>query len=206
MLTSTGNTIYTGLGVSGQPADQPYRWVKSLTSIISYTIGCYVFSRIQRLCGPLRRGTLCGSFAVQALLCFVPAILEQTNVVPDDAGKIVPENLIVLVPLSMLAFQAGGQTVISRVLGFNEIPTVVLTSTYCDLAFDPQLLTAAPTENNKRNRRIGAIIMMFAGAVAGGFLSRNGNLSNALWISGALKGFIALVWMFWSGKGAVRLE
>lgn len=206
MLTNSGNTIYTGLGVSAQPVDQPYRWVKSLTSIISYTIGCYVFSRIQRLCGPLRRGTLFGSFAAQSLLCFIPAILEQTEVVPDDAGFIIPDNLIVLLPLSMLAFQAGGQTVMSRVLGFNEIPTVVLTSTYCDLAFDPQLLTAAPAENVKRNRRVVAVIMMFLGATAGGFLTKGGNLANTLWISGALKGFLALVWMFWSGKGAVRLE
>jgi len=40
---------------------------------------------------------------------------------------------ITLLPLALLAFQFGGQIVTSRVLGFNEVPTNVLTSLYCDL-------------------------------------------------------------------------
>jgi len=206
---NTGNTIYAGLGVAGLPADQPYRWIKSLTSIACYIFGCAFFSRVQRWMQPLRRGTLAASFTLQALCCLVSAALTQTGVVPLDAGEagIARGDYIVLLPLGMLAFQAGGQTVISRVLGYNEIPSVVLTSTYCDLAMDEKLITAPPSENVKRNRRVASVIMFFAAAVAGGFLTKDGDLTKSLWIAGSIKAVIAVVWMFWKSKDdSVRLE
>lgn len=209
LTTTTGNTIYAGLGVAGLPADQPYRWIKSLTSIACYIIGCAFFSRVQRWMQPLRRGTLAASFTLQATCCLVSAALTQTGIVPLDAGNegLARGDYIVLLPLGMLAFQAGGQTVISRVLGYNEIPSVVLTSTYCDLAMDEKLITAAPSENVKRNRRVASVIMFFAAAVAGGFLTKDGDLTKSLWIAGSIKAVIAVVWMFWKSKDeGVRLE
>lgn len=141
-------------------------------------------------------------------MCLACAVLTQTNVVSNDAGDLSTGNYIVLVPLSMLAFQAGGQTVMSRVLGFGEVPSVVLTSTYCDLGFDPKLLTAAPKENVKRNRRLASVVIFFLAAVAGGFLTKGGDLSNSLWIAGVIKAVVAVVWMFWKAEdeGSVHLE
>src|SRR5271168_2038943 len=50
--TTAGNTVYVGLGISGQPLSQPYRWAKSGTAIVSFCFGTYVFSRLARLLGP----------------------------------------------------------------------------------------------------------------------------------------------------------
>jgi hypothetical protein len=86
-------------------------------------------------------------------------------------------------------------------LGFNEVPTTVLTSVYCDIASDPKLL--APLKKNvKRNRRVGAVITFLIGGIAGGWLSRSSaRMSSALWLGGAIKIAIAVSWSVWKAKG-----
>lgn len=73
---------------------------------------------------------------------------------------------------------------------------------------DPKLFTTpiARGGNLKRNRRFASIIALFAGAAASGFLTEDGNIAKPLWITGALKVIIAVVWLYWPGKGAIRLE
>lgn len=159
-----------------------------------------------RYFGPLRRGTVVGSWLLQALLTYISATLVTTNVVPIDAGSLLPENFIVLLPLSLLSIQSAGQIIMSRVLGYGEITTVVLTSAYCDLAFDEKVLTAAPTRNVKRNRRLGSMAMVALGAIAGGFLTKDEDLAIVLWIAGSIKVAIAILWIFWKSKGSVHLE
>jgi Protein of unknown function (DUF1275) len=202
----SGNTVYTGLGVSGQPASQPYRWTKSGTSIIGFCIGTYFFSRLARALGPMRRGTMCLLSIIQAILCFISATLVLTGVVAEDAGSQIPKNCIVLLPLAMLAFNSAGQIVQSRFLGFSEIPTVVLTSTYCDLMFDPLLFTSPLTVNSKRNRRLLSAVALLLGAMLGGFLTQHGKIENAIWIAGGVKVIMAVVWIFWSSEGSIRLD
>lgn len=105
-----------------------------------------------------------------------------------------------LIPLALLAFQFGGQIVMSRVLGVNEVPTNVLTSLYCDLLSDP-LLAAPPSKNPKRNRRVASIVLLFAGGIAGGWIQRSSaGMSAALWLAGAIKFVIGVVWVFWRSK------
>lgn len=112
-------------------------------------------------------------------------------------------NFMELLPLGFLAFQSGGQIVTSRLLGFNEVPTTVLTSVYCDLASDPKILKR---DNVKRNRRIGAVICILVGGIAGGWISRSSaGLSAALWLAAAIKMVIALSWSIWNPAPAIRL-
>ncbi|KAL1305249.1 hypothetical protein AAFC00_002164 [Neodothiora populina] len=203
----TGNTIYVGLGVSSQPKSSPYRWAKSLTSIIFFVFGAFFFSRTMRALGPMKRYTVVLSFVFQALLTFIPAALVQSGFVPQDAGDAIPDDWIVLLPLALLAWQSAGQIVMSRILGVGEITTVVLTSAYCDLFFDDKVLSAPLTENVKRNRRVASVVLLLLGAVAGGFLTRRGDIALALWVAGAIKVLIAAVWMGWRGKAeGIRLE
>ena len=200
-----GNTVYVGLGMSGQPLSQPYRWVKSGTAILSFCLGTYFFSRVCRFLGPLRRSTLAGSFIFQAVLCFISGILVVSGVVHKDAGNQLPYNYIVLLPLGLLSFQSAGQIVMSRMLLYNELPTIVLTSTYCDLMFDPALFTAPITQNPKRNRRFISAVALVLGAGLGGVLTREGDISDPLWIAGGIKIVLAAVWVFWKSEGAIRL-
>ena len=156
--------------------------------------------------GPLKRSTMIVSFILQAVLCFAAMALVATGLVPNNAGDLLPGNCIVLFPLALLSFQSAGQIVMSRMLGYNEIPTVVLTSTYTDLFMDPKLLTAPLTQNSKRNRRAISAIALLLGATLGGFLTEGGSIVDPLWITGVLKILLAAVWIFWRGKGSIRLE
>lgn len=146
------------------------------------------------------------SFIVQALLCLVAGLLVVTDVVPRGAGNLLPRNCIVLLPLGLLSFQSAGQITMSRVLAYNELPTVVLTSTYCDLFMDPTLLTAPIKENCKRNRRALSVLALVAGAAVGGILTKDGSIADALWITTAVKVVLAGVWLTWRGKGAIHLD
>jgi uncharacterized membrane protein YoaK (UPF0700 family) len=150
--------------------------------------------------------TFCCSFLFQSLLIAAAGALEVTEVVPKGAGDMIPQNCIVLLPLALLSFQSAGQITMSRVLAYNELPTVVLTSTYCDLFIDPHLLTAPITEDPKRNRRAASVVALLVGAVVGGLLTRSGDISNALWIAAGIKAIFAVLWVFWHSKGEIRLD
>lgn len=159
-----------------------------------------------RYLDPLRRSTMFISIFLQSLLTAVAALLSTLSIVPPDAGEIIPGNFIVLLPVVLLSIQAGGQCVVSRFLGYNELPSIVLTSAYCDLAMDEKAF-AGVAENAKRNRRILSMVMVFAGAVIGGFMTKSGNIGPTLWAVAAIKLGMAGVWLIWRSKdGAVRLD
>lgn len=145
---------------------------------------------------------------------FISAALAQTNIAPafgykrldpkatqDNAHKQADEdNWAVQLIIALLAFQSSGQIVLSRTLGFNEIPTNVVTSLYCDLLSDRELF-APLAANVKRNRRVVAVVLLFGGGVAGGWLQRSSaGMPGALWIAGSVKTVIALAWLVWKGK------
>ncbi|KAH8169257.1 DUF1275 domain protein [Sarocladium implicatum] len=199
----TGNTVFLGLGASGQPAGKPYGWLKSLISIAFFFIGSFVFSYLTRG-RTMQRLVLCLSFFAQALCIITSAALIQSDVVsshsedhdgphPSKATLLKP-----LVPLALLAFQAGGQMAASRGCGFNELPTTVLTSVYYDIGSDPAL-TAGVTKNVKRNRRIAAGVCFLAGAVVGGWAYKGSgrSMAAALWASAVLKVMGAGGWLIW---------
>jgi uncharacterized membrane protein YoaK (UPF0700 family) len=97
----------------------------------------------------------------------------------------------------MLAFQAGMQSVTARQLGFNEIPTTVLTSCFCDLGNDPKLFSGL-NENWQRNRRVFSVLAILLGGIIGGWMSRTSNgMPTSIWFAAAIKGSIAIAWVFW---------
>ncbi|KAH9217507.1 hypothetical protein DL95DRAFT_295180 [Leptodontidium sp. 2 PMI_412] len=195
----TGNTIFLALGAANLPVGHPYGWAKSLISIVAFNLGCKFFATVFK---KLDRLHLSLSFAFQATCILIAAILVQTNVVPpahtDSAGHIADVNFLELVPLIFLAFQSGGQIVTSRLLGLNEIPTTVLTSVYCDLVSDPNILKKS---NVKRDRRAGSVVFLLVGGLAGGWISRTAGLSVVFWIAGGIKAVLSVAWMFWKEDG-----
>jgi hypothetical protein len=200
-----GNTIFLALGASDQPISHPDGWLKSFTSIFFFLCGCLFFSQTRRFI-PKARGTLATSFFIQSSLIIIAAALVQADVVPSPKGTVsVSEqkfDAYELLPLGFLAFQSGGQIVTSRLLGFNEVPTTVLTSVYCDLMSDPLLLKA---DNVKRNRRAAAVVSILVGGIAGGWISRSdAGLSTNLWIAAAIKMVIAVSWALWPPKLAIQ--
>ena len=179
--------------------------MKSGTSILSFILGSFLFARFMRAIGPLRRSSMILAGLLQTLLTVLSACLVTFGVVPIDAGDLIPDNYIVLLPLALLAAQSGGQCVLSRVLGYGEIPTVVLTSGYCDLGMDEKLFAPAGA-NSKRNRRVASTAMVITGAILGGVLTKHGEIERALWAVVGVKGVMAVSWLFWRSKeGGIRL-
>ncbi|KAI9728085.1 MAG: hypothetical protein M1834_007801 [Cirrosporium novae-zelandiae] len=199
----SGNTVFVGLGTSNHPDNASQRWAKALISIFCFLLGSFFFSRCSRYFGPLRRATLVSSFVLQSIITFVCAALEETGVVPsatDGNGANAPIHWIQLLPIGLLAFQSSGQVVTSRLLAFNDIPTVVLTTLYCDLVSDARLFASNWKTSGLRNRRVAAVVALFAGAVVGGWMSKTAGMGGALWLAAVIKFSIAVVWGFWAGE------
>jgi hypothetical protein len=164
-----------------------------------------LFGRLNRLIGGKRRGTLILSFSIQLVLLVITATLVQTGVIESSRPTSTSTNLAAgaaeqtqwtqEVPIVLLSIQSAGQIVASRALGFNEMPTVVITSLLCDLVVDPELFLP---RNNKRDRRVGAFVLTLAGAVAGGWMVKTtGNIWPALWLVAGIKTSIIVAWLFW---------
>ncbi|KAI8718067.1 hypothetical protein NCS52_00884600 [Fusarium sp. LHS14.1] len=209
----TGNTIFVGLGVSGQPENLPGKaWSRCFLAIIFFAIGALFFSNFHRYFGPQKRWVLVASFFIQAFLTGLVALLATTGAVrnsPNDRTTIHEDGWIIervrndfpysdYAPIILLAFQSAGQIVASRVLKYNSMPTVVLTSLYCDMMSDAKLFTSPITDNADRNRRATGAVLLFAGAVSGGFLSKSWvGFAGALWIAAFLKLCISFSWALW---------
>jgi hypothetical protein len=113
-------------------------------------------------------------------------------------SKETPFNLFIGAPIALIAFQAAGQAVTSRVLQYNGLTSVVLTSIYCDLFSDPGLV-AGLRANPERNRRAAAPVLLLLGAVVGGVWAHSSvGLAGALWTAVALKTLVVGAWMLWA--------
>ncbi|KAM0425319.1 hypothetical protein ACHAPT_009375 [Fusarium lateritium] len=214
----TGNTIFVGLGASGQPENLPGKaWSRCFLAIIFFAIGALFFSNFHRYFGPQKRWVLVVSFLIQSVLTGLVALLATVGAVrnsADDRTTTHQDGWIIervrndfpwsdFAPIILLAFQSAGQIVASRVLKYNSMPTVVLTSLYCDMMSDAKLFTAPITDNADRNRRATGAVLLFAGAVSGGFLSKSwAGFAGALWIAAFLKLCISFSWALWKPKAA----
>jgi hypothetical protein len=188
------------LGTSGQN-NKTFGWVRSLTSIGCFAIGCLSFARLHQLLGGARlRRTVFLSFSLQTICVITAAAIIQGGVIdgrypsPRDPSDV---EFAELAAVALLSFQAAGQIVNSRGLGVSEVPTVVITSLICDLVSDAQLL-APLSRNAKRNRRAMAFVLTLLGAICGGWISKaTGAVQPSLWFVAAIKAVITIAWLFW---------
>ncbi|OQD82426.1 hypothetical protein PENANT_c021G11665 [Penicillium antarcticum] len=195
----TGNTVFLALGPSGQPAYPAYLWAKSLIALSVFVTSNVFFIHLHRLLSPRRRSTMVVSFAIQTLALLATAILIQLGVIsPKPEDPRAPIEWMQVLPISLLSFQAGGQICASRILALDEIPTVVLTTLLCDLLVDPKLTAKF---NPKRNRRIGAFLALFLGAMTAGGLSKVTGMASSIWFAMGLKLAITLGWVIWKPEG-----
>lgn len=190
----TGNTVYFGLGLVGTDDD---RWIKSGVSICGFCLGSLVFSTFHRFFSPRLRWVITVSFIIQ-MLCITAAATIVTVYRPE---RDAPLSWLILVPVALVAFQSSGQAVASRVLKYNGLTSVVLTSIYCDLFSHEDLLSFRVFRNAEEMRRLGAVICLLVGVVWGGLWAHSSiGMMGALWMATALKGLIVVAWLFWKGK------
>ena len=92
----------------------------------------------------------------------------------------------------------------SRALKYNAMPTVVLTSLYCDLMSDAQLFTAPLGQNADRNRRFLGAVLLLCGAISGAYLTKSdAGFKGGLWIAVGIKVTMTVAWFFWKPKKVV---
>lgn len=208
----TGNTIFAALGVSGLPDTSPtFAWAKALMAIMCFIIGAFCFATFHRLLSPRKRWVLITSFGVQCSFIIIAASLVTAGVVSNKRQGVIQKDkelntsmasssfpFLDFLPIGLLAFQSAGQVVASRILKFNAMPTVVLTTLYTDLMMDSHLLTAGLFEDPQRNRRAASAIMLFVGAVIGGVIAKSWlGFAGALWIGAFIKAVMVLAWILW---------
>lgn len=115
-------------------------------------------------------------------------------------GTSGPVTVWIAVPIALIAFQSAGQAVTSRVLSYNTMTGVVLTSIYCDLFSDAKLFSPL-TANAERNRRVAAPILLLIGACFGGLWAHSETgLAGALWTAVVLKVFVIVAWCCWTAE------
>ena len=135
------------------------------------------------------------SHCIQLILISAAALMVTLGPLTGTSG---PVTVWIGVPIMLVAVQAGGQAVTSRVLKFNALTGVVLTSIYVDLFSDAQLF-AAPKQNVQRNQRVAAPLLLLVGAFFGGLWAHSeAGLAGALWNAVVLKFIIIVAWCFWS--------
>jgi hypothetical protein len=189
-----------------------------LAAIVCFALGALFFSTFHRFFGPQKRWVLISSFAIQSVLIAVVAIITTIPVIPNEPPVVVQENgsefIRFTLPssfpgsdfaaITILAFQSAGQIVASRALKYNAMPTVVLTSLYCDLMSDAQLFTAPLGQNADRNRRFLGAVLLLCGAISGAFLTTSSaGFKGGLWIAVGIKVVMTIAWFFWKQKKAV---
>ncbi|GIK06611.1 hypothetical protein Aspvir_002261 [Aspergillus viridinutans] len=188
----TGNTVYLGLGLIG--VDETTRWIKAGVSIFSFCFGSFCFAAFHRRFPSRQRWVLCASFAVQ-MLCIAVAATIVTIHFPSRHSEL---SWKALVPQVLVAFQSSGQAVTSRILQFNGLTSVVLTSVYCDFFSSPRFPSLSAVEER---RRLGAIVCLVLGTVLGGLWAKSPvGLMGALWTAVLCKGLIAGAWLGWKGQ------
>lgn len=190
-----GNTVYLGLGIVA-PHDND-RWIRSGISIAFFCLGSLFFSLYHRKLSPRKRWVLVSSHLIQLGLIIAAALMVTLG---PHTSKETPFNFYIGAPIALIAFQAAGQAVTSRVLQFNGLTSVVLTSIYCDLFSDPSLL-AGFQANPERNRRGAAPVLLLFGAILGGLWAHSSvGLAGALWTAVILKTLVVTAWVFWAAE------
>lgn len=141
------------------------------------------------------------SFVLQASIIVISAGLIEGGVISSALGDRLSRTTPPWdqeVPIILLSIQSAGQIVASRALGFNEVPTVVITSLLCDLVSDPKLFLI---RNQKRDRRVIAFVLTLLGAVIGGWVMKATQaITPTLWLSAGIKVVVVLAWGLWKAK------
>ena len=119
---------------------------------------------------------------------------------PETDPKEEVVDVWVGVPLALIAFQSGGQAVISRVLKYGGLTSVVLTSIYCDLFSDSELF-AGFKEHAERNRRMAAPVLLLLGAIIGAIWAHTSiGLAGAMRTAVGLKFCVIVAWCLWAAE------
>ena len=168
------------------------------------------------------------SFAIQTGFLVITAVLIKRGFIsnlPSVAGAFSsgnhltsrpdgerPDNYKDLIAIALLAFQSSGPVFFSRVLGAIELPTIVLSTLYCDFVADLYLLPSrfrtkiswydfVFKSERRQIRRLCSILCLFLGGLSGGYIFQSpAGMITAIWLAAGLKGSLVLGWILWRSE------
>jgi uncharacterized membrane protein YoaK (UPF0700 family) len=164
----TGNVVVLGFAAAGAPG---FSVTACLTSLAVFLVGAVCGGRIS---GRISRRSRLLSTAVALEAIFVAAAA-----VVAFAATTVATGWARYTTIAILAFAMGIRNAVIRRLAVRDLTTTVLTMTLTGLAADSSL---AGGSNPRAGRRIGAVLAMLIGAVAGAalYLHRGAGLPLAI--------------------------
>jgi uncharacterized membrane protein YoaK (UPF0700 family) len=169
----TGNVVLLGFAVAGASGLSVAR---SSLSLLGFLAGAVLGGRLGLvMINATRRRWICTAGALEAVLLFGAAGVSMEL---DTAAETPSHRIYAVIVLTAAAMGLRSATV--RRLGVLDMTTTVLTQTLAALAADSPL---AGGTNPRLGRRVGALLLMFAGAAAGMLLLRHG-LALPLVVSG----------------------
>jgi len=158
----TGNVILLGFSLAGV---EDFSLPASLTALAVFAIGAAVGGRLGLKGKTPRHRQLARALVLECALIALAAVPLLAGLPPQD--DFARYWLIVLLGLAM-----GVQTATVRLLAVPDMTTTVLTMTLAGLAADSSL---AGGNNPRARRRLGAIVLMLAGAAIGALLALHAN-------------------------------
>ena len=153
----TGNVVLLGFALAGAPSLSVVASVVALAAFVAGSGLGGVLARRVRHRGALLRTAAAAEAALLAL--GLVAALGASE--PVDGAR----RVLVVVAL---ALAMGVQSAVARRIAVPDLATIVLTLTLSALAADAAGRTEA---RGTAARRVGAVVAMFAGALAGGLLT-----------------------------------
>jgi uncharacterized membrane protein YoaK (UPF0700 family) len=161
----TGNIVLLGFAFAGAP----YISIQgSLLALAAFMIGAVIGGRLSRLHG--ESGPRLLSVATTAKIVFM--LVAAAIAVAYGTAGLAAYAIIVILGVSM-----GVQNAVVRSLSVPDITTTVVTQTITGIASDSPL---AGGTNTRVRRRIGSVVIMFAGALIGAFISYRAGVAAAL--------------------------
>jgi uncharacterized membrane protein YoaK (UPF0700 family) len=161
----TGNVVILGMALTGAE-DLPI--VGPIVALLGFLVGATVVGRVLR---KAPAGWTTASSVVFGLvgvgLGALAVVVTGLHGVPVEAGTTAPPAALAVT--GTLGVVMGGQGAAARRLAVKDVTTVVVTSTLTGLAADSRL--AGGTGEGWR-RRIGAVVLILAGAAVGAALLR----------------------------------
>ncbi|WP_321475622.1 YoaK family protein [uncultured Paludibaculum sp.] len=160
----TGNIVFLGFASAGVPG---LSIVRSLTSLGSFLLGAVAGGRFAQAFASIskRRWLFVSTLTEAALLG--AALLAADGF--DIRSGAPPQRLYVVIVTTAVAMGMRNATI--RRLAVPDLTTTVLTLTLTGIAADSAL---AGGSHPRLNRRLAAVLLMFAGAAAGAFLLNYG--------------------------------
>ncbi|GAA0296148.1 YoaK family protein [Kineococcus aurantiacus] len=185
----TGNVVILGMALTGSQ-DLPI--LGPVLALAGFLLGAAVVGRV------LRRAATGWTTASTWVFALVGVVLAGLAVaasliagLPVEPGTTPPPAALVVT--TVLGLAMGGQAAAARRLGVKDVTTVVVTSTLTGLAADSRL---AGGSGEGWRRRLGAVVLILAGAAVGAALLR--------WHVGAGLGLAALISLVAAVLGHLR--